>query len=108
VDTEVTKTNGLFGGGLPADRFGSGGGIDLVTGNTIWGGYKVGSAFEMHRFRTTDNGATWPPEQITTGGANHGYPIGVKNGPTALRVTWLSGTFSTPTSINVGTIGGGG
>lgn len=67
----------------------------------------VSSVWEVFRYRTTDQGATWTGEQLTSGSSSPGnvYPANIHARTDSLRAIWMFGSYTSTTSFNTGTKG---
>jgi hypothetical protein len=83
--------------------------LDEVTGATLWVAKPVSGVFELFRYVTADNGATFVETQITRSSASTGnvYPANVHNRAADLGVLWLVGSYTATDVNNVGTKGAG-
>jgi hypothetical protein len=83
--------------------------LDTSALGTAYVAPAVSGVFEMRRYDTTDNGATWTPTTLTSGSAGTGniYPAPISRRSSGLRVLWLFGTYTTYLSNALGIKGAG-
>jgi hypothetical protein len=63
-----------------------------------------GDEWEMRRYVTADNGATFSHTTLTSSGKN-ARPASVRDHGTALRVVWWAGTYASYVDYSVATWG---
>lgn len=96
----VADTNGW----VDSNRFISGGAMPHDDPNTVWLPVKVGSFFELFRYRSTDNGVTWTGTQITSGStADNFMPDVSLNG--GLLLVYANGTYTNDTTFVANVMG---
>ncbi len=88
--TDVTTAGGLANG----DRFASGAAINHELSNTIYCSRLVGGAWEVFRYATADNWATWTETQLTSGSTALNWLVECPHEQAAgLAAVWPYGTF---------------
>jgi hypothetical protein len=96
---------GINGGGEP--YYSGGMALDPDNPDVVWASVGVGGGrWDIYRCGTSDGGATWTTEALTSSGKNV-RPTAVQNHAPNLQVVWMVGTYSSYTSYNVGTWGAG-
>ncbi len=82
--------------------------LDGVSPDTVYAATAVSGVYEMSKYVTPDQGATWATTSLTTGSAGTGnvYPLVVTNRAADLRAMWLYGTYTTYLSNSLGIKGG--
>lgn len=97
---------GRHGGIYSADRGGPGGAIHRTDPDTVYFPKLTSGRFEMFRFTSPDDGATWTAEQLTSGSAaDNMWVETVTDSTAALRAIWLYGTFLSSTDTTGNTLG---
>lgn len=96
------------GGTISGNVFAPGASIHKTNPNVLWMARLVGSFFEMYRYTTADDGATWTGTQVTSGSAAHNaWPDTATHGGFALEAVWLYGTYTDDTNFSFGVRGAG-
>lgn len=68
----------------------------------------VSSKFEIWKYQTPDNGATWTGTAITSGSSDKNIrPVAVRNHASDLKLLWLEGTYATYISYTLNVMGYG-
>ena len=92
---------GHSGGLIASNRFISSGGMAKDDKNVIYLSEKVGSFFEMHRYTSADDGATWTPEQLTSSSSeDHAMPDTPANAGAGLQAIWGLGTYTSDSNFD--------
>lgn len=95
-------------GGGPLEVYYSGGVIlDHTDPNTVYLSKQTGSTsvWEIYKYETSDDGASWTPTTITTGSSiKNCRPVSVRDYG-GLKALWWGGTYANYTSYSVGTFG---
>lgn len=82
--------------------------IDRIDTDIVYCSRQVSGQWEMYRYLTLDDGASWTERAITESSSSKQIrPVAVRDAATDLRVVWMDGTYSTYTSYSVGTTGAG-
>lgn len=69
----------------------------------VWVARKIGAHFEMFRYTSPDQGATWEASQLTFGSTDDNtQPDGVRSADSTLQVIWLKGDGGTAPDYNDG------
>lgn len=70
--------------------------LDEGSIDTVFSVKAVSGVFELSRYVTPDNGATWTATALTSGSSATGniYPSNIVDRAAALRVLWLAGTYT--------------
>lgn len=85
-----------------------GGIVDVTDPNTLWLLRAPSGQSELWRYRSSDEGATWTGQQVTSGSSGLQItPVPVKDGSDALRVYWQSGSWTHYTTWSMGQRGVG-
>ncbi len=95
-------------GMAPIEEFYSGGmALDHSDPNIVYCSVGVGSdQWEMRRYVTADDGATFSGTVIATSG-KHARPASVRNHTDAIKVVWWNGTYTSYVDYDVATMGYG-
>lgn len=73
--------------------------------SVAWLSRSTGGHYQVFRYKSWDNGATWTATQISTSPSDDFYPVAVRNAG-RLRAIWLRGTASSATSFSLAIRGG--
>jgi len=66
------------------------------TPNVVYLSKEVSGQFELFKYTTADNGASWTPEAITAASTNKQIrPISPKNAPVGKSPIWMNGVYTT-------------
>lgn len=104
VLTEVAQTDGVLG----VNQFASGAAIGRTNPNLVYMARKVSGKFEMYRYTSADDGATWSGAALTSGSASDNvWPDTTTNGSASLEALWLYGSYTGDTSYSFGVRGAG-
>lgn len=112
VTTEIASAGGRIPTGdepgANHQEFYSGGVcLDHSDPRIVYGSINVGSGrWDMYRYRTTDNGATFSSAALTSSG-KHIRPISVQGHHASLQVIWFEGTYTTYVDYSLRTMGAG-
>ena len=95
-------------GANPIERFYSGGvALDHSDPDIAYVSQEVGAGrWDIYRYRTTNNGATWTGSALTSSGKNL-RPVSVIDHAPELQVVWMLGTYSDYVDYSVGISGAG-
>lgn len=81
--------------------------IDRLDPRVVYASRQVSGQWEMFRYATPDDGATWSPLALTSASSDKNIrPVPVA-GSDGLRVVWMVGTYAVYTDYSVGTNGRG-
>lgn len=96
------------GGTLSGNVFAPGAAISKTNPNVVYMARKVASVFEMFRYTTNDDGATWSGTQITSGsGSDNVWVDTATGGGFDLEAVWLYGSYTDDTHFSFGVRGAG-
>lgn len=98
-------TVGSHGGIYSGDRYGPGGAIDHDSPDVVWFSQLVSGTYELFRFTSADDGASWSSEQITTGSTEDNLWVETVRDAGDLKAVWLYGTFLSSTDTTSNTLG---
>lgn len=102
--TEICTAGGYLYAAQP--HYSGGVVLDHETPSVVYASRDDGSQFEMWRFTTTDQGATFTGEALTSSSSGKQMrPVAVRNHAPDLKVLWLSGTYTSYTSFSLGIMG---
>lgn len=91
------------GGVVTGNQYASGAAISKTDPNLVYMARKVSGVFEMYRYRSTDDGATWTGSQLTSGSAHDNiWPDSVTGGGRDMEAVWLYGDYTSDTSFDFG------
>lgn len=102
---QVDEVLSSVGGVLAGNQFGSGMAINHENPDIIYVARKIGSKFEMYRYTTANDGATWTGEALTSGSSVDHVWAEVPHLADGLGALWLSGTYTSDTNFNFGISG---
>lgn len=105
---QLNEVVASVGGVVTGNNYASGCAMDPFDSTRVWVGAKVGSHFELFRFRTGDDGATWSTRQLTDGSAIDYLFVEPVHFATGLRVTCLAGTYTSDVDYAFGIVGAAG
>jgi hypothetical protein len=92
-------------GGALEDYYSGGVVLDHSDPNIVYASRETGGTWEMFRYTTADDGATFSEEQLTTGSAvKHVRPVSVRNA-NGIAAMWMSGRYDSYVDYEVGTTG---
>jgi len=93
-------------GGVWVANISPGAVYDHTNPNTIYGCVKVAGTWEVWRYRTTDNGASWIGAAVTTSSpSNNLTPSAVFDHEGAMPAVWFYGTYTSYTNYSTGVKG---
>jgi hypothetical protein len=96
VVNDVAHSNGRIGG----NRFIAGAAIAKANPYAIYANVKVGSFFELHRYTSTDSGAAWTAEQLTTGSTEDNAMPDTPKDAGDVGVVWGRGTYTSDSNFD--------
>jgi hypothetical protein len=103
VDTVIASV----GGQLTGNQYGSGCAIHHTNPNIVYLARKA-TKWEMWRYESSDDGATWAGTQLTSGSASDNIWSEVVHNPArGLEAIWEYGTYTSDTSYSFGVRGWG-
>jgi hypothetical protein len=80
--------------------------LDHAAANIAYAPTVVGSRWEMFRYISLDNGASWSGVALTHGSAaDHLLPTAIRNHPSDMTVLWLYGTYTSYLVFSFGILG---
>jgi len=83
------------------------GGFALATADLAYISRYVSAQWQVFRYTTSDDGATWSAMQLTSTTDPSFYPIPIRDYGSGLRALWLSGpTFTSQTNFSLAIYGG--
>lgn len=100
---EIVAAGGHIYGNGDEPNYSGGVVLDHVNPNVVYASVQDGSAWELHRYLTSDGGASFSSLAITSGsGVKNIRPVSVREHATGPSVVWLYGTYTSWLSYSLG------
>ena len=94
ADHEITPAGGYIDGPGPNAYYSGGVTLDHENSSIVYLSREISGVHEIEKWTTSDNGATWSSESITSGSSNKNIRPVVPRGHTSeLPVIWMNGDY---------------
>lgn len=104
--TELGDGGGSMAGGGGSPHYHGGLSLDHANPNVAWGSVLTSGQFEIFKYTTDDDWATFASEQITFASSSpQTRPVVPLNRSTGLEAVWMSGTYTALDNYSIGTRG---
>src|SRR5690606_23059106 len=95
TEWQVDEVLSNVGGQLGINKYASGAAIAHDDPDTVYVARKIGSHWEMYRYTSADDGATWTGTALTSGSSvDHVWADTPHFAASGMQAIWLSGSYT--------------